>query len=249
MKFDIVTLFPDYFAIPLRQSLVGKGLDKKLFDIEITNLRDFATDRHKTVDDRPFGGSGGMVLKLEPLDACLKSLGHAHRDDQSDGDRSKIILTSAAGRPFDQATAKRLSLTERMTIVCGHYLGVDERIRQLYEIEEISIGDYILTGGEPAALVMIDAIVRLIPGVLGNFESALNDSHMENLLGTPHYTRPAEYDGLKVPAPLLSGDHAAIEKFRRYEAIRRCYRHRPELLESEELSPDERAWLDELKNK
>ncbi len=249
MKFDIVTLFPDYFGQPLGQSLVGKGQDKKLFDIEITNLRDFATDRHKTVDDRPFGGSGGMVLKIEPLDACLMSLGYAHRSDTNSAGENKIILTSAAGRPFNQATAKRLSLRDRVTIVCGHYLGVDERIRQLYEIEEISIGDYILTGGEPAALVMIDAIARLIPGVLGNFESALNDSHMENLLGSPHYTRPAEYEGLKVPGPLLSGDHAAIENFRRFEAIRRCYRSRPELLESEELSPEERAWLDELKNK
>ena len=248
MKFDIVTLFPDYFGQPLRQSLVGKGQDKKLFDIKITNLRDFATDRHKTVDDRPFGGSGGMVLKLEPLDACLKSLGYSHRGTKK-GISDAIVLTSAAGRPFDQSAAKRLSLSNRVTIVCGHYLGVDERIRQLYEIEDISIGDYILTGGEPAALVMIDAIVRLIPGVLGNFESALNDSHMENLLGSPHYTRPAEYEGLKVPKPLLSGDHAAIEKFRRFEAIRRCFRSRPELLDNEELSPEESAWLDELKNK
>lgn len=249
MKFDIVTLFPDYFALPLQQSLVGKGQDKKLFETEITNLRDFATDRHKTVDDRPFGGSGGMVLKLEPLDACLKSLGHAHRNDGNCADAGNIVLTSAAGRPFDQPTAKRLSLSDRVTIVCGHYLGVDERIRQLYEIEEVSIGDYILTGGEPAALVMVDAVARLIPGVLGNFESALNDSHMENLLGSPHYTRPAEYDDLKVPETLLSGDHAAIEKFRRMEAIARCYRNRPELLAREELSPEERAWLDKLKNK
>ena len=183
MKFEIVTLFPDYFELSMRQSLLGKALDKKLFEIEIINLRDFATDRHQTVDDKPFGGGGGMVLMIEPIDRCLQQLGYRRRDAGVVDEDERIVLTSAAGETFGQAAAVRYSLCRRLTIICGHYLGVDERLPQLYDIDEVSIGDFILTGGEPAAATMVDAVARLIPGVLGNFESALDDSHMEGTLG------------------------------------------------------------------
>ena len=243
MKFEIITLFPDYFSQSLRQSLLGRAQDNQLFDIEIIYLRDFATDKHRTVDDTPFGGGGGMVLKVDPLDLCLKSLGYAHTDDADLPPGQHILLTSAAGRLFDQETAIRYSLAERVTIICGHYLGVDERILSLYPIEEVSLGDYVLTGGEPAAAVLTDAIARLIPGVLGNFESALEDSHMNELLGSPVYTRPADYEGLRVPDALLSGNHAEIELFRRREAIDKCLRIRPELLEAADLTDEDRRYL------
>lgn len=247
MKFEIVTLFPDYFSESLKQSLVGKALEKRLFDISIVNPRDFATDKHHTVDDTPFGGGGGMVMKIEPLDRCLSHLGWKRRGDgEKNPDGHFLILTSAAGRPLTQQTAVRLSMAERITIVCGHYLGIDERLLDRYEMMELSIGDYILTGGEPAALVMVDAVVRLIPKVLGNFESALEDSYMNQLLGSPCYTRPPEYEGLKVPDPLLSGDHAKIKKFRREEAIRKCLKHRPELVALAQLSDEELKMVGKL---
>lgn len=247
MKFEIITLFPDYFSLSLKQSLVGKAVDKRLFDISIVNPRDFATDKHRTVDDTPFGGGGGMVMKIEPLDLCLKSLGWKTRTEQDrNPDGHYLILTSAAGRPLTQKAAVRMSMADRITIVCGHYLGIDERLLDRYEMDELSIGDYILTGGEPAALVMVDAIARLIPKVLGNFESALEDSYMNQLLGAPCYTRPPEYDGLTVPEPLLSGDHAKIKKFHRAEAIRKCLKHRPDLLVSAELSEEEVAMVKKL---
>jgi len=230
MKFEIVTLFPDYFRLSMRQSLVGKGIDKKLFEIEIINLRDFATDKHQTVDDKPFGGGGGMVMMIEPIDRCLQRLGHKRRGSGEADDKQRIVLTTAAGQTFRQSTAIRYSLCERLTLVCGHYLGIDERLLQLYRVDEISVGDYILTGGEAAAAVIVDAVGRLIPGVLGNFESALEDSHMDGLLGAPCYTRPAVYEGLAVPEVLISGDHKAIAEYRRRQAIEKCIEVRPDLL-------------------
>ena len=244
MKIEIITLFPAYFDSVIGQSIIGRGREKRLFEIEIVNLRDFATDRHKTTDDKPFGGGGGMVLMVEPLDKCLKALGHGAIAKEGE----RIVLTSAGGKVFDQPAAVEFSLLKRLTIICGHYLGVDERLLQLYEIEEVSIGDYVLTGGEPAAAVMLDAVVRLIPGVLGNFESALADSHVEEILGTPVYTRPEEYDGIKVPETLLGGNHGEIENFRRREALKKTYMNRPELLDKIELSADERKYLDRLKD-
>jgi len=249
MKFEIITLFPDYFSQSLKQSLIGRAWEKKLFDIEIIFLRDFATDKHRTVDSTPFGGGGGMVMKLEPLDRCLQSLGYCHRSSgKPTSEKERILLTSAAGRSFEQSTAIRYSLLERLTIICGHYIGVDERITQLYDLDEVSIGDYVLSGGEPAAAVIVDAVARLIPKVLGNFESALGDSHMNAPIGAPSYTRPAEYAGLSVPDELQSGDHALIEKFRRSEAIKKCRRTRPELLERMELTEEELNILNEKKN-
>lgn len=232
MKFEIVTLFPDYFELSMRQSLLGKAIDKKLFEIEIINLRDFAEDRHHTVDDRPFGGGGGMVLMLEPIDRCLQKLGYPRRSDGPVDGGSRIVLTSAAGETFRQPRAIKYSLSKRLTIICGHYLGVDDRLIELYDIDEVSLGDFILTGGEPVAMSLIDAIARLIPGVLGNFESAMDDSHMEGLLGAPCYTRPAKYEGLAVPEVLLSGDHKAIEEFRQRQAIEKSKAVRPDLLKA-----------------
>jgi tRNA (guanine37-N1)-methyltransferase len=240
MKFQIITLFPDYFHQSLKQSLVGKAWEKKLFDIDIVNLRDYANDRHRTVDDTPFGGGGGMVLKVEPLDACLQALGYTHAvAGESRNDTERIILTSAAGTPFDQQRAIRYSLCDRLTIVCGHYLGADERIGHLYDLDEVSIGDYVLTGGEPAAAVIVDAVARLFPKVLGNFESALGDSYMNDMVGAPCYTRPAEYAGRQVPQVLLSGDHARKKEFRRTEAVRKCRQNRPDLLDRADIAPEE----------
>jgi len=249
MKFEIITLFPDYFGLPLKQSLLGKAIDKRLFDIDIIDLRRFATDKHRTVDDTPFGGGGGMVMKVEPLDLCLRELGYERSDNEnSSKETGRIILTSAAGLLFSQKAAIRFSLEERVTIICGHYLGVDERINDLYDITPLSIGDYVLTGGEPAALVMVDAVARLIPGLLGNFESALNDSHMNQLLGSPCYTRPAEYEGHEVPPVLLSGNHADIERFRRRKAIESCASRRPDILKKAELSESDLDIVNDMKN-
>jgi tRNA (guanine37-N1)-methyltransferase len=249
MTFDIVTLFPDYFSLALKQSLVGKAWDNRLFDIRLINPREFATDKHRTVDDTPFGGGGGMVMKLEPLDRCLTSLGYQKKADGGRiNEKQRLVITSAAGRRFEQHLAIELSLADRVTFVCGHYLGIDDRLLELYPIEEVSLGDFILTGGEPAAAVMIDAITRLLPGTLGNFESALEDSYMNQLLGSPCYTRPTEYDGLKVPEVLLSGNHAEITKFRRQEALRKCFTRRPELLDQADLSDDDQRFIDRLKS-
>ena len=248
MKFEIVTLFPDYFSQALRQSLIGKAWDSELFDIGLINPRDFATDKHHTVDDTPFGGGGGMVMKLEPLDRCLASLGHRKKaEGGAVEEKQRLLITSAAGRRFDQRLAVELSLSDRVTIVCGHYLGIDDRLLELYPIEEVSIGDFILTGGEPAAIVMVDAIARLLPGTLGNFESALEDSYVNQLLGSPSYTRPADYEGLVVPEVLLSGNHAEIARFRRLEALRKCFERRPEMLEHADLSDDDQQFIDRLK--
>ncbi len=250
MKFEIITLFPDYFALSLRQSMLGKAVEKKLFDIQIVDLRDFAVDKHRTVDDTPFGGGGGMVLKVEPLDRCLASLGFEHLADMTERDeKNRIILTSAAGKKFEQSTAIRYSLCSRLAIICGHYLGVDERIMSLYDIDEVSIGDYVLTGGEPAASVIVDAVARLIPNVLGNFESALDDSYMNQMIGTPCYTRPSDYKNIAVPSPLMSGDHKRIRQFRREEAIKKCSVNRPDLLEQAELSSEEEKLLAEFSAK
>ncbi len=248
MKFAIVTLFPDYFGQSLGQSLLGKARDKGLFDIEIVNPRDFATDKHRTVDDTPFGGGGGMVMKVEPIDLALQHLGYRHRTQgEPPSEKDRIILTSAAGRQFNQEMAIRYSLCDRITVICGHYLGLDERLLRLYDMDEVSIGDYILTGGEPAAAVMVDAVARLIPKVLGNFESALNDSYMNQMLGSPCYTRPAEYAGLEVPEILQQGNHEAIRKYRRMEAIKKCLMHRPELLDSADLDATEIKFVEKLK--
>ncbi|MGH8015362.1 MAG: tRNA (guanosine(37)-N1)-methyltransferase TrmD [Candidatus Zixiibacteriota bacterium] len=248
MKFRIITLFPDYFRQSLKQSLLGKALDDGIVQLELVDLREIATDKHRTVDDTPFGGGGGMVMKIEPLDKCLSSLGFRHKNESTPDNQKRIVLTSAAGETFNQTKAIEYSLCDSVTIICGHYLGVDERLLELYNIEEVSIGDYVLTGGEPAAAVMVDAISRLIPKVLGNFESALGDSFMDQITGTPCYTRPAQYQGISVPQELLSGNHEEIKKFRRNEAIRKCMKNRPDLINKLELTADDLEQLKKVKS-
>ena len=233
LSLEIVTLFPGYFDGALRESIIGRGIQAQLFDIRIINLRDYGLGKHRTVDDTPFGGGGGMALMLEPLVNCLADLGF--EPDAEFDSSTELLLTSAAGKPFEQRDAVRLSLKKRIVIVCGHYLGVDERLMELFPIREVSIGDYTLTGGEPATAVMLDAICRLVPGALGNFSSAQEDSFQEGILGAPVYTRPEEFGGLKAPAELLSGDHKKIAEFRRQQALAKTKRVRPELLNNEEV--------------
>lgn len=223
MQIDVVTIFPGALGEPLGESLLGKAQEKGLVRVNLLDLRDFTTDKHKTVDDRPFGGGAGMVLQVEPLDRALSSI-------VGGGGKPRIILTEAFGRRFDQVLAKELSREEHVVIICGRYKGVDERIKQLYEIQEVSIGDFVLSGGEFAALVMIDAVVRLLPGVMSKIESAETDSFHSGLLGCPQYTRPAEYKGLKVPEILMSGHHEEIERWRREMSLERTKRERPDLL-------------------
>ena len=247
MKFELITLFPDYFRKSLSQSLLGKALEKKLFELEIIDLRDFTTDKHRTVDDKPFGGKGGMVLKIEPLDSALQKLGYARKSDGANkNEKERIVLTSAAGKQYNQKTAIQYSLCERLTIICGHYLGIDERLSELYHLDEISIGDYVLTGGEPAAAVIVDSVARLMPRVLGNFESALDDSCMDQIVGTPCYTRPVEYLGFNVPEVLRTGDHEKIRNYRRGKAIEKCGANRPDLLRQADLTDEDKMLLENV---
>lgn len=238
MRVDIVTLFPGFFASPLETSIVGRAVQEGHLEVVVHDLRSWARDRHRTVDDAPYGGGGGMVLKAEPVAACWEALGL--------GSGLSIYLT-ADGEPLSQGLAAQLSLQPHLVLLCGHYKGVDERARQLCIDREVSIGDYVLTGGEPAALVLIDAVVRLVPGVIGDFSSAMADSfHDDGLLDGPQYTRPAQFRGRRVPEELCSGDHARVRAWRRRQALRRTFERRPELLAAAELDDDERrlvaAW-------
>ena len=234
MKIDIVTLFPDFFASPLATSMMARAIARGLLTVETHDPRDCATDKHRTVDDAPYGGGGGMVLKPEPVYQLWQERGLA------DG---RCIYLTADGQPLNQALAIELALEDRLVLLCGHYKGVDERIRTGLIDREISIGDYVLTGGEPAALVLIDAVVRLIPNVLGNFSSALDDSFQEAVLDCPWYTRPVEFRGQRVPAALLSGDHERIEHWRRRQALRRTFARRPDLLQQIELDDEEQQLI------
>ena len=234
MKIDIVTLFPDFFASPLATSIMARATARGLLAVETHDPRDYATDKHRTVDDAPYGGGGGMVLKPEPVYQLWQERGLA---------AGRCIYLTADGQPLNQALAVELALEERLVLLCGHYKGVDERIRTGLIDREISIGDYVLTGGEPAALVLIDAVVRLIPNVLGNFSSALDDSFQEAVLDCPWYTRPVEFRGQRVPDALLSGDHERIEHWRRRQALRRTFARRPDLLQQIELDEEEQQLI------
>lgn len=242
MLIDVLTIFPAVFSGPLDESLIKKAKEKSLLNVRIHNIRDFAADRHQTTDDVPFGGGGGMVMKLEPLCRALESV----LNHDKEGWSTSMVLTTPGGERFSQSKAKELSLKDQLVVICGHYKGVDERMKMLYPLEEISIGDYVLTGGEVPAMVIIDAVVRLIPGVLGDFESAQTDSFFEGILGPPEYTRPAEYKGLKVPEVLLSGDHEKVKRWRRREALKRTLQRRPDLLDWELLSDEEREWIENV---
>ncbi len=239
MRFDVVTIFPEYFASPLHCSIVGRALEAGLVEVALHNLRDYTTDRHQVVDDYPYGGGGGMVLKPEPLFAAVEAL-------QQQEPRAHVVLLSPQGRQFDQKLAAELAGRSRIILICGHYEGLDERVREALVDEEISVGDYVLTGGEPAALVVIDAVSRLLPGVLGDEQAPDKDSFAEALLEYPHYTRPAEFRGMQVPATLLSGHHEQIRRWRRKESLRRTRQRRPDLLEQAALTAEDRELLEEI---
>lgn len=239
MKFDILTLFPDMFSGPLTESIIKRAVEDGLIQVQLHNIRDYAFDKHKTADDYPYGGGAGMVMKVEPLAACIEEV-------LSLRPTARVILTTPQGRPFTQAVAQELARESELLIICGRYEGIDERVRALFVHDEISIGDYVLTGGEIAAMVLVDAVSRLIPGVLGSEESAIGDSFSDALLEYPQYTRPAEYRGLSVPEVLLSGNHAAIALWRRQMALRQTWQKRPDLLPSARLTEKDRKYLHAL---
>lgn len=224
MRIDILTVLPEMFESPLGCSIIKRACDKGLAEIFVHNLRDYTTDRHRKVDDYPFGGEAGMVMQIQPVEACINALKAQREYDD-------VIFTSPDGETFNQKIANNLSMAENLIILCGHYKGVDYRIREHLVTREISIGDYVLTGGELPALVMTDAIVRLIPGAIGDEQSALSDSFQDNLLAPPIYTRPADYNGWKVPEILLSGHEAKIAEWRHEQSLERTRRLRPDLLD------------------
>jgi len=238
MTFDILTLFPAMFESPFAESIVGKALDKGLLEINAHNLRDWATDKHQTTDDTPYGGGDGMVFKPEPAVAAINAL-------RQQRPAAKVLLMSPQGRRFSQRDAERLADEPGLIFLCGRYEGFDERIRA-YVDDEYSVGDYVLTGGELAAMVMVDAIARLVPGVLGSSGSAESDSFTDGLLEYPQYTRPVEFEGQRVPDVLLSGNHAEIARWRRREQLRRTLKRRPDLLGKLTLDAQDRKLLDEL---
>ena len=242
MIIDILTIFPDMVAAPLRESIIGKAIDREFIDVRVINIRDFASDKHHTTDDRPFGGGSGMVMKPEPLAAAI------HRVRESDP-AVQVILLSPQGRIFKQEVALELSRLEHICLVCGRYEGVDERIRTHYVDDEISIGDYVLTGGELPALVVLDSVARLVPGVLGSDESITEESFVGGLLEYPHYTRPEVFEAHRVPEILLSGNHGAIHRWRRQQSLLRTWQKRPDLLQEEKLSNEDRKLLPEARQK
>ncbi len=243
LKCDIITLFPDLVQPVLGQSMLKRAQEKGLLEARVHNLRDYTEGRHLVADDTPYGGGAGMVMKAEPVFRAVEALRRQYGESEA-GTSLRLLLPSPQGRPFTQRLAEEFrDERRRLVFVCGHYEGIDERVRLGLEPEEISIGDYVLTGGELPALVMIDAAVRLIPGVLGDPESAERESFAESLLDYPHYTRPAEFRGLPVPEVLLSGNHEAIRLWRRKEALRSTYRKRPDLLQDRTLSDEDRRLL------
>ncbi len=224
----------------LQDGVLGRGVASGLIDLQVHDLRDFTTDRHKVVDDTPFGGGPGMVLKPEPLFRAVEHLREAR------GEPDLVLLPSPQGRRFSQEVAEAYSRAAHLVLLCGRYEGVDERVSTTLVTEEVSIGDYVLSGGEVPALVIVDAVARLIPGVVGDAESVVRDSFTRGLLDYPHYTRPASFRGLDVPAVLLSGHHGEIERWRRQQALRRTFERRPDLLDDAALTDDEREWLASL---
>ena len=240
IKFDVLSIFPEMFSSPLNFSLLKKAQEKGLLSICLHDIRNWANDKHKMTDDAPYGGGCGMVMKVEPVEKALAAIKNSEED-------SLIVLMTPQGEIFNQRIATQLAEKKQIIIICGRYEGVDERIREHLVDREISIGDYILTGGELAALVLIDAVSRLIPDVLGNPESTLGESFSHNLLEYPQYTRPAEYKGWKVPDVLLSGNHAQIELWHKRESLRRTYQRRPDLLKKIKLLAEDKKILEKIK--
>lgn len=240
IRFDVLSVFPEMLHSPLDFSLIKKAREKGLIEVGLSDIRDWARDKHNMTDDAPYGGGCGMVMKVEPVERALKSLKRANV-------QPLVILMTPQGETFNQKIAVELAQQKHLILICGRYEGVDERIREHLTDREISIGDYILTGGELSALVVIDAVARLIPGVLGNAASVQTESFSEGLLECPQYTRPAEYKGWCVPDVLVSGNHALIERWQRIEALRRTWQRRPDLLEKSELTKEDRVNLEKIK--
>ncbi|MGB4443819.1 MAG: tRNA (guanosine(37)-N1)-methyltransferase TrmD [Dethiobacteria bacterium] len=240
MKIEILTIFPGMLESPFNESMIKRAVERGLVKIELIDLRSFARGRHRQVDDAPYGGGSGMVFKPEPLFEAVETL------QERDGvNRARVILLTPQGRTFNQSVARELSREERLLLICSRYEGVDERVREALVDDEISIGDYILTGGELAAAVVVDAVVRLLPGFLGE-ASVAEESFSGSLLEYPHYTRPPVFRGMAVPPVLLSGDHARIARWRRQQALLRTWQRRPDLLHKAALSPEERSFLERL---
>ncbi|CAM3354710.1 tRNA (guanosine(37)-N1)-methyltransferase TrmD [Marinicrinis lubricantis] len=237
MKIDVLTIFPRLFEPFFEESIIGKAREKGKVHFQTINFRDFSTNKHQTVDDYPYGGGGGMVLKPEPIFSAVEHL------TEGTEKKPRVILMCPQGKPYRQSKAEELAQEEHLIFICGHYEGYDERIRKYLVTDEISIGDYVLTGGEIPAMAVIDSVVRLLPGVLGNEISAVTDSHSTGLLEHPHYTRPPIFREWEVPEVLLSGHHENIEKWRRKESLRRTWKRRRDLLEGLELNKEEQQWL------
>ena len=260
MKFDLITIFPDFFRGPLDYGIIRRARESGLVTIDVHDLRAFTRDRHRTVDDRPFGGGEGMVFKPEPLFECVESLGLAPPHQRKS---ESVVLLSAQGEMFRQDVAEQLAQLERVVLICGRYEGVDERVSEFLADRELSVGDYVLSGGELAAAVVVDAVTRLVPGALGNVASSRQESFSSRaheavegvpdstcgsggLLDYPHYTRPAEFRGMAVPEVLMSGNHEDIRRWRRRKALEKTMRNRPELLSSDRLSQEDRNLLAEI---
>ena len=248
MQFEVFTLLPEVFPSYLETSIIKRARERDLINVRVHNIRDYTHDKHHMTDDTPYGGGGGMVMKPEPVFEAIESvLGlNASQTPPEFDSNIPIILLTPQGRVFNQTIAQELSQHPRIVLLCGRYEGIDERIREHLVTDEISIGDYVLTGGELPALILIDAIARLLPDVLGDPTGAQDDSHAMGLLEYPHYTRPPEFRGWKVPDILLSGDHAKIEKWRRQQALLRTFKKRPDMLEKTELSKEDLKFLDKL---
>lgn len=239
MRFDILTLFPAMFSSPFEASILGKAVEKGLIEIRIVNIRDFTSDKHHVVDDTPYGGGQGMVMKVEPIARAIEWA-------KAESPSAWTIYLTPQGRSFNQEMAEALSSKTHLILLCGRYEGVDERVREMFVDEEVSIGDYVLTGGELAAMVMVDTLSRLLPGVLGCNQSAEEDSFSESLLEYPQYTRPIDFRGQGVPEVLVSGNHEAIFQWRRKEALRRTVTRRPDLLAKANLSETDKGFIDEI---
>ncbi|MEJ6950474.1 tRNA (guanosine(37)-N1)-methyltransferase TrmD [Natronospora cellulosivora (SeqCode)] len=240
MFFDILTLFPDMFMGPFTESMIARAQERDIIDINLINIRDYSNDKHKTTDDTPYGGGAGMVMKVEPIFRAYEDLSKNHN-------KAPVILLSPQGRQLNQDIVRELSQHDGLILLCGHYEGIDERVRDEIVDDEISIGDYVLTGGETAAIVLVDAIARMLPGFLGDEQSKIEDSFYNGLLDYPHYTRPRTYRNKSVPDVLLSGNHAAIDRWRRKEALKRTLLRRPDLIEEKDFDKKDIELLDEIK--
>ena len=243
MRFDLLTIFPEYFAGPFDHGIIQRAKNQGVVEIVVHDLRSFTNDKHHVVDDRPFGGGDGMVLKPEPLFRAVRSLA---AEEKPGSRRTAVVLLSPQGRLFNQAEAERFAREcDRMILICGRYEGVDERVAAHLATDELSVGDYIVTGGEIPAMIVVDAVTRLLPGALGSETSAVHDSFSDGILDCPHYTRPADFEGMSVPDVLLSGHHGEVARWRRKAALLKTLRMRPELLESVALTDEESRWLEE----